>query len=98
MYNMIGMSTSHLRMETLVKMEHNPIDFDIAFYEKREDWSGNLVGFFVPILHGYCPSDIPDDLRRCYEYADSIGADWIMFDGDEDEVPELPVYYDWKEV
>lgn len=31
---------------------------------------------------------------ECFDYAQESGADYVLFDADEEPVPELPVYCD----
>ena len=36
----------------------------------------------------------PEDLLECFDYVQKSGADYVLFDSDEEPVPELPVYDD----
>ena len=38
--------------------------------------------------------EIPEDLLECFDYAQKSGADYVLFDADEEPIPELPVYDD----
>ncbi|MFZ3482132.1 hypothetical protein [Sphingomonas sp. 3-13AW] len=36
---------------------------------------------------------IPESLRACFDVARADGAEWILFDRDEEEIEELPFYF-----
>lgn len=91
---MLELSTAHLSPATrdLIEMETDDIP---AFYAK------DMHGWFFPVLQrDLWPHTIPDDLKGVLIYAESLGLSgtgWIMFDGDCDEVDELPTYLDNNE-
>lgn len=92
-HKMLALSTGHLTLETAQWLNHK-IELDgmkrPVCYDKS---SGNeSYGWFIPIVEGRVPANIPLELQACMTLAHQQGCDWLMFDRDVDEVPHLPTY------
>ena len=88
--NLLLLSTAHLTPKTREWMtdqeDHYPW-YSLEF--------GYLATFPSPSLTKLFPDlEIPEDLLECFDYAQKSGADYVLFDADEEPIPELPVYDD----
>ena len=94
-----SISTAHLTRETdmlLQKQENQDNELPIYFPKRI---NGTLYGYIF-VAAGWDDSDearacCPEDLKACLQYAQSIGCDMLVIDGDCNTVPGLPVY-DWN--
>lgn len=98
-HNMLCLSTVHVKPETMRALEENRYNW-LPSYRKinpfnTEESYGTfvLVGDMDPQSEEDT-ADIPEDLQIVLNYADAFGCTWIMFDADEDEIGELPMYRD----
>ena len=87
---MITLSTAHLSPKTMDKLDDD-VSYIPPVYKKDN------YGYFVlsnkDVVEDFLGNEYcPKDLKQCVEFARMHGCDWIMFDGDADEVEELDVY------
>ena len=85
---MLELSTVHLTKQTLDELMANNIESVIS-YDKAVGWLG-AIGCFVAITG--LETNLPRDLESCIRFAESQGADWIMFDVDAEEIEALALY------
>ena len=88
---MITISTSHITKETaknLNSYEFYTLDMPISVFDYDYGWF-----IFVP-KHCRNFNNIPDDLRKCAEFAIKNDCEWLRLDCDGIEVDELE-RYDW---
>lgn len=96
---MLCLSTSHLKPETFRKLEHDEIDACI-YYKKIDVTSGEYYGGWLYISEDGSPDDINNngDLKTIVDYCDEHNIEWVMFDDDITQNPNLPIYADeWRE-
>ncbi len=91
-HTMLALSTSHITEDTAGRMDKNDIE-GVVLYQKKD------FGWFVYVPYAFDfkeleDGDCPADIFRCMKFALENGCDWIMFDNDVNEIPDLPVY-DW---
>ena len=87
---MITLSTAHLSPDTMDKLDADYSSVPPCF---KKDKFGYFVLSNKDVMED-CGDDeyFPKDLKQCVEFARLHDCDWIMFDGDADEVEELDVY------
>ena len=85
---MLELSTAHLSDETLDALKTGSLESVIS-YDKTVGWL-ETVGYFVPITG--LEENLPTDLDSCFQFAEKLGADWIMFENDADTVAGLRIY------
>lgn len=90
---MLCLSTAHLKPETFQLLANDEIECCI-FYQKVDCSTGECYGGWLYISD--CGSsdsiDQHEDLKALVDYCDSKDIEWVMFDADEDENANLPVY------
>ena len=79
----IHIRTSHISKDTLMQIEVDPDYFHAVKYPYNDD---DDKAWLLPVPGTM--GDIPDDLKRCYLFADAMNASFIVF------VPDGPVYTD----
>ena len=92
---MLCLSTAHLKPETFKKLERDEIEACI-YYKKIDVTNGEYYGGWLYISDDGSPDDINnnEDLKAIVDYCDKHDIEWVMFDVDEDENTDLPVYTD----
>lgn len=86
---MLTISTEHITPETAEKLNKEPDanNMSLCVYEKAE------FGWFIHIPEDMDDCEqVPDDLRRCIEFADEQGCEWLCIDCDGETVDELPLH------
>ena len=89
-YEMLDVSTAHLTRQTRHRLE--TFELEGVLYYPKGPW-----GWFVNIPS---PEDLvlgeelPSDLKACIHTAQSLGAEWIMFDCDGTVLPSLETFED----
>ena len=88
---MLVLSTAHVKDSTAHAFDTDCIDPELIFYPKSD------YGWFIHIPREWeyiqdLKNKIPDELYNCCVYAFKQKADWIMFDRDADEDPNLPTF------
>lgn len=98
---MLCLSTAHIKPATMALLEEDALD-DIAVFPKAVPLTGKNYGAFIYVDGASLDEgieDVPEDLVRVLRYAAEHDASWIMLDGDEEEVKDLPTYYEeWAKV
>lgn len=90
-----SISFAHLTMETdvMLKAKENTRNDLPIYFPKRIN--GTLYGYIF-VVAGWDENDeqydCPDDLKACLKYAQSLGCDMLIIDGDCEIVEGLPVY------
>lgn len=91
----LDLSTAHLPYEIAVgdEMDGSPLRklAGVTAYEH------DAYGWFVHVpnladVDTYDYSTVPDALRTVWDYARSLGCDYVLFDRDADVDDALPVY------
>ena len=85
---MLELSTAHLSDETLDALKTGSLE-SVVSYDKTDGWL-ETVGFFVPITG--LEENLPTDLESCFQFAETKGADWIMFENDAVTAGGLKTY------
>lgn len=89
---MLMLSTAHLTKQTADMM-------DMKLIENPRVYQKDGYGWFVLVTSWNddyeIVKNIPEDLRKCLGFAESVGSDWICFDPDIEENNVLPVY-EWE--
>ncbi|KFL31440.1 hypothetical protein JP75_07755 [Devosia riboflavina] len=49
-------------------------------------------GWWCRVPVDYAPSDFPPDLLLVCDRARTLGAEYILFDHDAEQIPDLPIY------
>lgn len=98
---MLCLSTAHIKPETMALLEEDALE-DIVAYPKEIPSTGENCGAFIYVDGASLDEgieDVPEDLVRVLQYAAKHDASWIMLDDDEEEVEDLPTYYEeWAKV
>ena len=79
----IHMRTNHISKDTLMQIKVDPDYFHAVKYPYNDD---DDKAWLLPVPGTM--GDIPNDLKRCYLFADAMNASFIVF------VPDGPVYTD----
>lgn len=84
------MSTGHLDTPSRTVIDEK------AWDRNGGDFAATEGGWFCPVPQAAedDPTDAPEALRLIFAFCRTIGADYLLFDCDADEVPELAVYDD----
>lgn len=77
------LSTAHIAESTARHLDNGDLDI---FLVGENEYSYTLYSEFDP------EDDIPIDLRRVLEYAQSHDCRFVYLDCDEDITPDLPTY------
>ena len=86
----ITLSTAHISPSTMDKLDANSSSVPPCF---KKDKFGYFMLSNEDVLNDYADNEyFPKDLKQCVEFARLHDCDWIMFDGEADEVEELDVY------
>lgn len=91
LHKVLELSTAHLTAETREFVDQCATTAASNVTAFRKEDFGAHYGWWV-----FCcdTDDVPEDLRRCVQYADANNAAWIEFDNDGPVYAELPVYED----
>lgn len=87
---MLVISTSHIKESTSHWLSGEiECPRNIIAYEKSE------YGFLILVQDDEDREDlvnVPSDFQHLYQYARSLGIDWIMLDRDAPKIQEIPSY------
>ena len=84
----LTISTAHITEETarLLDLEPKNNDMWLTVYNKSN------FGWFMYVHKDLDDRNIPDDLRKCLEFAKENDCDWLCLDCDADIVDGLDEY------
>lgn len=90
---MLTLSTAHISQATASLLDAEPESnaMQLSVYPKGGRDGGENYGWYVYIPNK-CGSDIPGDLKRCMEFARSLGCKVLCLDCDGSESPSLPSF------
>lgn len=89
---LVTISTAHIKQETSALLDADALALTV--YKKGG------FGWFVSVTDFEISSpDIPDDLRKCLEYAKRLGCDWLCLDSDGEVISGVDFLdiYEWQE-
>lgn len=89
-YKYLDISTAHITEETDEFLRNQVKEYECGkpiVYQKE-------CGYFIHVSDKFDMDDLemPDDLRRCLEFAAEHDCYWLVLDGDAEIIDELPIY------
>lgn len=90
-YKTLVLSMKHLKKSTRLLLDNDPEDLEFCVFKMPE-----IDSLMISLDDDF--AGVPDDLKKCIDFALKQDAQWLRFDGEEKTSEPLPIYRGDEEI